>query len=339
MLVSRNVFDFDPLLTRRFVPGNFLQSKVWKSFLDKQKIKWWQLSVTDDLEKPVAVCLLYEKKLFLGKSYLYSPKGPIWLADNLSTGEKQEALELILSQIRDITIATHDREELFCKIEPEDSIPQPPTLVKSQNVQPAHTWVLDLDKDNKQLLGDMHAKTRYNIALSQRRGVRVVVSTKAEDLKHFLKLLPGTTKRQKIKAHSNKHYHGLWQTLIEHQVGKLYLAEIDGKVVAANILIIFGKATTYLHGVSDYNYRQTMAPYALQWQAIKDAKEQGQHVYDFWGITNSAGFPRNWQGITRFKQGFGGREITSPGSYNFIYNKQWYSFYLKAKHWKNIFKK
>ncbi len=331
MLISRNINNYDALLSHCFVSGNFLQSTLWRDFLTKQNKNWWQLVVTDDLERPIASCLLYENKLFFGKSYLYSPKGPLWLQDKLSTGEKQEALELILSQIRDITITTNTREELFCKLELPEKVPAPPTLVKSQNIQPAHTWVLDLDRDIQEILGAMHAKTRYNISLAQRHGVKIHDSQQAGDIKHFLKLLPGTAKRQQVKFHNDGHYKKLWETIIEHRAGQLYLAEVDHKVIAANLIIKFGEASTYLHGVSDYRYRSAMAPHLLQWQAIKDAKDQGSKIYDFWGVCDDHGLPRNWQGITRFKQGFGGRAISSPGAENFIYNKQWYSFYLKAK--------
>ncbi len=338
MLVSRDIKNYDELIKQRVVPGVFLQSTFWRSFLDKQNKRWWQLTITDNLDRLIAVCLLYENKLFLGKSYLYSPKGPLWLVDDLTTGEKQEALELILSQIRDITIATHEREELFCKIEMESELPTPPQLVKSQNVQPPCTWVLDLDKEPKELLGNMHAKTRYNIALAQRQGVRVFIGQQKEDIKHFLKLLSGTAKRQGVKFHSASYYKNLWETALEQKVGVLYLAEAKGKIIAANLIIDFGEITTYLHGVSDYKFRKIMAPHLLQWQAIKDAKEKGRKLYDFWGVCNEQGLPKNWQGLTRFKQGFGGRMLCAPGAYNYIYNKQWYKIYLQTKNLLRIFR-
>jgi lipid II:glycine glycyltransferase (peptidoglycan interpeptide bridge formation enzyme) len=82
-----------------------------------------------------------------------------------------------------------------------------------------------------------------------------------------------------------------------------------------------------------------MTPHLLQWQAIKDANEQGFEIYDFWGVAPKDGSKPNWEGITRFKKGFGGRMVSYPGVKIFVYNKQWYRFYLGAKKLINFIKK
>ena len=49
-------------------------------------------------------------------------------------------------------------------------------------------------------------------------------------------------------------------------------------------------------------------PYLLQWEAIKEAKNRGCKMYDFWGFTDPKKEPRHpWAGPTLFKMGFGGR--------------------------------
>src|SRR3989344_2385796 len=88
----------------QFPLGSFLQSRFWKDFLVIQGKKSWQLSVYDD-GRLVAHCLLSNTNLPFGKSYLYAPKGPVVLP-TLTAEQRKEAFELILSQIRDITIAT-----------------------------------------------------------------------------------------------------------------------------------------------------------------------------------------------------------------------------------------
>jgi lipid II:glycine glycyltransferase (peptidoglycan interpeptide bridge formation enzyme) len=338
MLVSRDVLNHDNFLAEEFVSGAFLQGTIWKDFLEAQKKAVWQLTVTRDAGDVLAVCVLYENKLWFGKSYLYAPKGPVF-SNNLTEDEKQEALSLILSQIRDITIATHQYEEIFCKLEPSQKTPTPPELHNDVMIQPQDTLILDLGKDVQQLLAEMHPKTRYNIALANKKGVKIRVGQRKEDVKHFLRLINKTASRQQISAHPENYYKLLWGSLLKNKSGKIYLAEIDGRVVAANMMIEFGNVATYLHGASDYSFRKFMAPHLLQWQAIKDAKENNFEIYDFWGIAPSDGSKPKWEGFTRFKKGFGGREINSPGTKIFVYNRQWYNFYVLAKKIKSIIKK
>jgi len=337
MLVTRDVLNHDQFIAQYFYPGNFLQSFIWKDFLEAQKKKQWQLTVTTDKGEVIAICVLYENRLFFNKSYLYAPKGPIF-KEGLSIEDKQQALSLILSQIRDITIATHNQEELFCKLEPSKYIPSPPELIKVKDVQPKDTWILDLNKELKELLAQMHPKTRYNIGLARKKDVTITISKESKDLKYFLQLIKKTANRQQITVHPEKYYKLLWQTLLKHKAGELYIAKLDDKVIAVNLMVKFGQATTYLHGASDYQYRKYMAPHLLQWQAIKEAQNKGCEIYDFWGVAPEDNSQPNWQGITRFKQGFGGQRISSPGALSFVYNRQWHRIYLFIKRLQKIIK-
>lgn len=329
--------QYDDFLSARFISGGFLQSSIWEKFLTKQEINFWRATVLDN-NQIIATCLFYEKKLPLDRSYLYAPKGPV-IDEAISEDKQVEALELILSQARTITIKTKRQEEIFFKIEVAKEHLILKTLKKSAAVQPQDTWVLDLEPDLKTLLGNMHAKTRYNIALANRKGVRVRFSSDVEDLKYFLKLNKKTSQRNNIVTHSAEYYQKLFGVLVDEGAGELALAEADGQVVAANILINFGKTSTYVHGASDYNFRNYMAPNILQWESIKRAKTAGKEVYDFWGIAPSDGSKESWEGFSRFKKSFGGREILSPGAYDLIYNFSWYNLYNLGARFKYLFKR
>ena len=317
--------NFDDFLQARFISGGFLQASLWRDFLQKRGFCTWQLAVIENQEI-IATCLAYEVKLPLGKSYLYAPKGPVF-ADGLGGDLRREAMELILSKFRDLTIATKKRQEIFCKIELSEHKDLLVGFIKSHDLQARDTLILDLKKDHEKLLSEMHAKTRYNIALAKRKGVEISFSNKEEDIKYFLKLVGDTAKRNQISSHSAEHYGLLWQTLLKHRAGQLCIAKVRERVVAANILVRFGATATYLHGASDYNMRKYMAPHLLQWESIKQVKELGYKIYDFWGIAPEDGSKPGWAGFTRFKKGFGGQVIMSPGAYNFVYDKNWYSIY------------
>jgi len=336
LLVDNNLI-VDDFLKTRFISGNFLQSSWWRDFLKIQGKNFWQIVVVENNET-IASCLLYENILPLGRSYLYAPKGPI-VSYNISENARREAMALILSKARDITAATKKRAEIFLKVEPIDSSLILADLKKADDIQPRETWALDLDKDIKELLGLMHAKTRYNIALARKKGVGVRFSQKPDDLKHFLELIGKTAERNQISVHSADYYKKLFEILVKYGTGGLYLAEINKQVIAANIVVRFGEVVTYVHGASDYNFRSSMAPHLLQWEAIRESQSLGYKFYDFWGVAPSDGSRPRWEGFTRFKKSFGGRLLVSPGAYNLIYNPTWYRLYSLSSQISHYLKK
>lgn len=106
---------------------------------------------------------------------------------------------------------------------------------------------------------------------------------------------------------------------IPSEILKLYIAEYEGKIITANIVLFFGNTATYMHGASDNEHRSAMAPYLLQWQTILDAKKTDCTRYDLGGI-KTAPNDNSWSGITKFKSGFspGIKPIQFPGCYDII---------------------
>ena len=114
---------------------------------------------------------------------------------------------------------------------------------------------------------------------------------------------------------------------------KLFLAEYDNKIIAANMVSFFGKVCTYLHGASANTYRDVMAPYLLQWQAIVEAKRLGFGFYDFGGVNGPSFQNSKWEGITRFKASFS-QELKPKeyiGSFDLILNPVIFSVYKFVK--------
>jgi lipid II:glycine glycyltransferase (peptidoglycan interpeptide bridge formation enzyme) len=221
-------------------------------------------------------------------------------------------------------------------------------LRSSKSLQPQKTIVLDLAKNEEELLSDMHQKTRYNIRLAKKRGIKISEEkNKGEYFEKFWKLLIKTAERDKFHTHTKEYY----KKLLELDITKLYFAykydegffaptdvpasrqrihavaivvfyqsQIDKKSVSGQLLTVSDSPKAiYLHGASDYQYRRDMAPYLLHWQIIKYAKSQGLREYDFWGVDE-----KKWPGVTNFKRGFGGREVKYTGSWDLPLQKFWY---------------
>ncbi|MBX4187311.1 MAG: peptidoglycan bridge formation glycyltransferase FemA/FemB family protein, partial [Candidatus Doudnabacteria bacterium] len=210
-----------------------------------------------------------------------------------------------------------------------------PKAVK--DMQPANNWYLNLEKSEEELLIGMKPKTRYNINLAQRKGV-TVREGKAEDLLIMFKLFLETAGRNQIRLHPQNYYFQMWEQLSPGYL-KVLIAEYQGRPLAAMILTLFGDMATYLHGGSSQIMKEAMTPYLLHWEAIKLAKTSGMKNYDFGGIAPHNTESHAWAGISRFKKGFGGYEVTYPGSFDLIYSPLWYNVYKNARGLQSILRR
>jgi lipid II:glycine glycyltransferase (peptidoglycan interpeptide bridge formation enzyme) len=314
----------DQFLVQQNISGAFLQSSAWEKFLIAQGKNTWRFSFKEK-EELLGTCLLYENKLFLGKSYLMAAKGPIFYKE-LSETKKLELVELFFSSIRDITINTKKYQELFFRIEPK-SFFKIKELQRSLDIDPRETWITDINKPLSEILKASHPKTRYNIALAQKKGVEISFSNDKKDITIFLDLLNKTAQRQKIGIHP-KEYFELWaETLFVDNFSELAIASIAGQPIAASLMVCFGNIATYVHGASDYAARTTMAPHYLHWSCLKRYQEQAYKFYDWWGIAPQDGSKPSLEGVSRFKLGFAGERQVAPGTYDFIYEDSWYKAY------------
>ncbi len=307
--------------------SQFLQSSFWADFQGSVQNKVWIYGIVNDdnLKDILGACLVIEKKLLFGFTYLYSPRGPI-LKDFLPDEEKIQITKLLFKSFRDICIKNSKVKNIFFRFEPMSSPSGIEQIIKVHDFQPSRTLFLDLSKSEEDLLGEMHEKTRYNIRLAQRKGVKIIKTNKEKEyVDKFLNLIDETAKRDGFVSHP-KDYYKKMLSCSDANID-LWVAEKDGVVLCANLIINFGDTVTYLHGASSNEHRNLMAPHLLQWSQALWAKERGYKFYDFWGISKIDDKNNKWYGFTRFKKGYGGFEVNFPGTFDMVYNKSAYSVY------------
>jgi len=344
--------------------GSFLQSYEWGEF---QKSVGRQVRYMEDNEWQA---LIIKHELPLGKSYLYCPRGPVVKSEIRNPKSETNYKSQITNFLNEIKNLAEQENAIFVRIEPMAGISEEELkeagFVKTKNVQPARTLILDLNQSEEELLAQMHEKTRYNIGLAARRGVTVKMTEYNEkDFDAFCDLLSATAKRQGIRIFGKEYYRKQLQignnaphpplnirgggsqnpphpsfskegeekgtSLWKREAGRdfqnlLFIAEYQDKAIAANMMNVFGQTATYLHGGSDNEFRALMAPHFLQWEQIKYAKNTGCKTYDFWGFDE-----QKWPGVSRFKKGFGGREVEWCGTHDHIFDKWWYRIYKAAR--------
>jgi lipid II:glycine glycyltransferase (peptidoglycan interpeptide bridge formation enzyme) len=297
--------------------AEFLQSWPWGEILRHGGAEIIRVGVREQ-EKILAAATLVKKILPLGQFYWLSPRGPVY--GSVTEEEQVRLLQFLASAIRQL-----DRRAIFWRIEPE-ALPAAPRLAASQlqvkktvNLEPAQTLLLDLALSPDQLLAELQQKTRYNIRLAAKKGVKIRAGSPA-DWPEFWRLMRLTGERDNFRLHEARHYQNL--TNFDQGFIKLFLAEYQGRNIAAGLFCFWGDKVTYLHGASDNQARSVMAPYLLQWSVIQEAQAAGYSYYDFYGIDE-----QKWPGVTRFKTGFGGRIVGYAGTWDIIWQPVFYGLY------------
>lgn len=249
----------------------------------------------------------------------YIPKGPVldW------THPQQSHLFLTL-------LNTYLRKHgaLTLQIEPGQEIGTPSAdLILKQlqhlhaspcrAIQPLRTIILDLAPDEQTLLTQMKEKWRYNIRLATRKGVTTRVASSPDDVRAWYAIYQTTSERDQFGIHTLDYYLQFWKLLAGHT--RLLLAEANGTLLAGIFVSLFAGQATYLYGASSNEQRQLMPNYLLQWEAIRWAKQQGAHLYDFWGIPDTDNPDEAMAGVYRFKRGWGGRITQFIGGQEIVY--------------------
>src|SRR5215213_473623 len=207
--------------------------------------------------------------------------------------------------------------------------------ISPHNIQPPRTIIVDIKRNEEEILARMKQKTRYNIRLAEKKGVTVRAW---DDIESFHRMMFLTGERDGFGIHSREYYQRAYELLHPKGMGELLLAEYEGKPLAALFVARNGNRAYYLYGASTDEERNRMPTYLLQWEAMKWAKAHGCKEYDLWGVpdedeaTLEADFEKRqaglW-GVYRFKRGFGGELKRARQAIDRVYNPLLYWVYLR----------
>lgn len=314
-----------------------LQSWEWGDFQKSYGRDVYRLLVEHD-GTIVAAVHLQVMHVPLGRTYLFSARGPVFIAALQECGiTQQEVYTAIISSEIFAEIAGR-HSAIFWRFEPVD-MPQLPRARRTKDITHSETTWLSLAQGTDALLSAMKQKTRYNIRLAAKKGVEVTRYAGADTdwkalIDEWWTLLEQTSTRHGIHNHPRAYYTDMFEQLGAKGVLEITQARHEGDLLAMNIILTFGDTVTYLHGASTHHKKKLMAPYALQWEAIQDACASGYAWYDFSGISSD---PQNkLSGVTRFKRGFGGEEHHFAGTWDFPIQPLWYSIYRTIRYLRSL---
>lgn len=168
-------------------------------------------------------------------------------------------------------------------------------------------WVLDLHKSEEELLAEMRKTTRYLIRRAPKDGVSVEKRSDEKCIEDFWKLYQETATRESFTPFSRAFVEREYQTFAQNGNADYFFGKKD-KEILAGALVVYTQSTAFYHQGASIHTKFPV-PYALQWEAIREAKRRGCRYYNFWGIFLEGRTPKAWTGLTLFKQGFGGKQI------------------------------
>ena len=213
----------------------------------------------------------------------------------------------------------------------------------SVDIQPPDSTLVDLTGTEEEILEKMHSKWRYNIRLSERKGVTIHRYlgndiNLSEKLDKFYELTKITNARDGNASHAKSYYLDLIKSSAEEiskgrdvPVISLYIAEHEGEEIASIITLFSHDEAIYLYGASSNSKRNLMPNHLLQWTAMKDAKAYGSKYYDMYGMPPEGKDENHpMHGLYMFKANFGGKNIHRTGSWD-VTLKPVYRLYSAAE--------
>lgn len=336
-VVDASEVGLDPATWDRFVAsdpsGHLLQTWAWGEL--KGAFGWLpvRVAVERDGALVVGAQVLYRR---LGPAALgYLPKGPVLAS------EDPEAVALLWRAIRQ---RSRRVRAVALKLEPEwrDDDAARHAWLRAQGfapsantIQPRRTIIIDLRASEDAWLARMKPKWRYNIRLSERRGVVVRREGRA-GLDTFYDLMRTTSERDGFGIHSLAYYQQALDLFAHQGRVELLMAYHQDEPLAGLMVYAFNGQSWYMYGASSNRSRELMPNHQLQWRAMQWAKEQGCTQYDLWGIADvdPEGATADLGGVQRFKEGFGGDVVRYVGAYDLAYHRPLHWVLERAWAWR-----
>ncbi len=199
------------------------------------------------------------------------------------------------------------------------------------NLQPELSWIVDLDRDFKDVLADMKPVNRNLYRNIHKKGVTFRSSQDPAEISVLLEFLHLTAARNGFKPQSDEYLSQVARSLMPSGAATLFIAELEGEPIAAALAYDSADTRTYAHAALDDTHRKLSAGIPLLVTLMADAKEKGLAHVDLWGVAPADQPDHKWAGFTAFKKSFGGREVAYPGTWDLPVKKLRYGAYQLAR--------
>ncbi|HEX3082031.1 MAG TPA: peptidoglycan bridge formation glycyltransferase FemA/FemB family protein [Candidatus Saccharimonadia bacterium] len=325
LATREEMLHWDELIALNPDGGNPLQSAAYGQF--KSIYGWRPEHVIHELDGvTIAVLYLVHNIPGLGELWL-APKGP-----GVASAGQLKALLADFSAPR----------AFMLKIEPDltaefaSELPKLGLQKAKYDLQwNRYTVTVDLRPSEEEILAGFKQKTRYNIRLAERKGVKIeAVPITQDNLDIMYELMRATQARAGFFMRSRQYLQLFWRIHGRDQCGQLFFATYEGQVLAGVFALAAGRQGLYKDGGSTREHPELQAPYLLQWEIMRWAKARGCTEYDLHGVPPAARIDDKTHplaGLAQFKTGFHPDSVTEyVGVYDLPLKPSRYRFWNKA---------
>lgn len=328
------------------LPGTHIL-QTWQWGLIKNSIGWTMIPQIwrDDAGTVKAAAMVLERTIQPGGfaaalRILYIPRGP--LLDWQDVNWRRKVL-------KDLQNLARKRAAIFIKIDPEvivgTGIPGSESACEEktgedvkmdflsggwrfseEQIQFRNTVMLNLASPSDDWLARMKPKTRYNLRLAERKGVRIRLAN-PDEYTLLYRMYMETSVRDGFVIRPQAYYELVWNTFIHAGLAEALVAEVDGEPIAGLVWFHFARRAYYLFGMSRGEHREKMPNYLLQWEAMQHACAAGCIQYDLWGTPDQFIESDPMWGVYRFKEGMGGQVVRTIGAWDYPSRPWLYSLY------------
>lgn len=198
-----------------------------------------------------------------------------------------------------------------------------------------HAFDLNYYKELYEFYGKDHVKTLFaylDVEAYKEKIQKEYDNTKRdiEKTKAFLEENPGSQKKEKRLKTDEEYFVSLTKKL--NQISSLKKEYGSTIPLACNLFLKYSDQVIYLVGSSNYEQRVFRGPYAIHWQMIQEAIDEGYDYYNFYGISGLFKPEEEGYGVFDFKRGFNAVVHEYIGNYILPCKPFIFKIYNKLKH-------
>lgn len=222
------------------------------------------------------------------------------------------------TRYKDIKILSDKYKPFQIIIEPKDGYQV--SSLKSQRFKlskspylPTKTMHIDLTKPVKKITANFKKDTRRSIRIGE--DVLIKRCSTPDELKKFHE---AWKKSVKFSRHvpSLQSLKNLRKSFPLHHSLILASHNINNEIIGGAVFTTSSHDIAYYwYGFTNSEGRTFLSQYSLLQKGLLWGKKQGCKIFDMEGIYDERFPQKSWLGFSRFKKGFGGKEVLYPGCY------------------------
>lgn len=267
-ITNINVEEYDEFIENNPYKSHFLQSSLWGEFSKQEKDLIPHYVGIKENNKIICATLLLEKKLFLGYSYFYAPRGYVINFND------EELLKLFTTELQKYM---KKNKGIFLKIDPDiiykkynylDKLIEDDNKIynsliglgykhlgftkRFETTEPRYTFRIDFNQEFEDIEEHFSKTTKQRINKAEKLGCEVSIGS-IDDIDTFYHLMTLTENRKDFISYSKDYYKEQFKMLIKEDMAVLFLGRVNTKKIIDNLKLELNETNASLNEIDTTN--------------------------------------------------------------------------------------